>query len=116
MVKTYVPQELIDAYNKGSGIDGKEYQFITQGGKKTPDWLQIPAGNLPPPDLGPEPLPDFSEGTPMGAGELMPPLGSLAPIAPPPLPPMMPPQSSAPLPPVAPLPMQAPPPIPMALR
>lgn len=117
MVKTYVPQELIDTYNKGKGIDAKEYEFITQG-KQKPNWMQIPASGLTGsgpmmggPDLGPPEAPDFSEvAPPMDPARLMPPgPNPLPPIAPPPLP----------EPSVSPAPMigsnQSPPPMPMAL-
>lgn len=121
MVKTYVPQDIIDTYNKGKGIDAKEYEFITQG-KQKPDWMHIPANGLSgtgipgmngAPDLGPPEAPDFSDvAPPMDPASLMPSgPNPLPPISPPPLP----------EPSVQPAPMigsnnSPPPPMPMALR
>lgn len=90
MVKTYVPEQLIEAYNKGNGIDRKEYEFLV--GRQQPK----PAPSTPL-DLEPPEAPDFS------AALAMPPVSQLPPPPPPPAPPPLP----------APPPVAGPPPQPM---
>ena len=92
MVKTYVPQELIDTYNKGRGIDDKEYSFITAK-KKLPEWMNIPAHGLSPESMmPPEPagMPDFSEVAPFNSDSMMTPMGAGMPPMSMPTPPMPP--------------------------
>lgn len=91
MVKTFVPQEIIDAYNKGKGIDAKEYSYIVQAKKLPP--LDSLTGSAPPaPEMEP---PDFSDvAPPFDPTSMAPPPGA------PPLPAMLPP--TPPVPPAAP--------------
>ncbi len=100
MVKTYIPEEIVTRYNKGKGIDQKEWEWITQK-KKMPEWMRIPAGTgemTPLDEMGDAGAADFSDvAPPFSSQSLIPPIGQDLP-APPMSPPTLPTAAAPPMP------------------